>query len=99
MDDWEKDMHSRLYWIAVMFENIIGAEFNLPATKLQDLTEQVNLPRFVQYESSQSSFWRTSNDNDKNSFYHYHFLSQVAHRIMLSRIHSTLFYSSKFVSP
>lgn len=80
-----------------MFETVMGPEFDLPATKLQDMREQVRLPRFIPYECPQSLGMKGPSEYD-DSLYHYYFLSQVAHRIMLSRIHTTLFYSSKFAT-
>ena len=49
------------------------------------------LPKFVAYPHTKGS--RAKGDADDDTFYHYHFLAQIAHRIILSRIRDELFYN------
>jgi hypothetical protein len=80
-----------------MFESILNQELMLPPTGLSELGDHVPLPRFVEYSQSNTASIPKSNQVDE-SFYHYHFLAQIAHRIILSRIRHTLFFSSKWMS-
>lgn len=90
-------MHSRLYWIVWMLESVVTAEFDMANTKLPEPKDQVKLPQFVPHKYSQSSSFTAPTQSEEEPGYHYHFLSQAAHRIMLSRIHNTLYHSSKLV--
>ena len=87
-DDWTLDMHSRLFWISVMLETVLTQELpGLPTSKIRDMEDQVPLPRFVQPFSTNAT-------EDDESFYHYHFLSQIAHRMFLTRVYNSSYYSS-----
>ncbi|OAL42858.1 hypothetical protein IQ07DRAFT_525438 [Pyrenochaeta sp. DS3sAY3a] len=92
--EWEQDMHSRLYWIVWMLESVVTAEFDMANTKLPELKDQVKLPQFVAHKYSRSSSFTPPRQSEEEPGYHYHFLSQAAHRIMLSRIHNTLYHSN-----
>ncbi|ETN39399.1 uncharacterized protein HMPREF1541_05622 [Cyphellophora europaea CBS 101466] len=88
-DEWTKDMFSRLFWITVMFETVFTQELtDLPASKIRDMEDRVPLPKFVQFKHS----FTTTDADDDESFYHYHFLSQIAHRIFLTRVYSSSYY-------
>lgn len=87
-DDWTLDMYSRLFWINVMLETVLTQEMtDLPTSKIREMEDQVPLPKFVQPFST--------NTEDDDSFYHYHFLSQIAHRMFLTRVYNSSYYSSK----
>ncbi|WPH00646.1 Hypothetical protein R9X50_00347600 [Acrodontium crateriforme] len=93
-DSWERDMHSRLFWICVMFETLLADELDVPNTSLLHHCEYVPLPKFVAptFLSTPSTPNCSSTDD---AFFHYHFLSQIAHRILLTRIRDSLFISSQ----
>lgn len=87
-DDWTLDMFSRLFWINVMLETVLTQELpGLPTSKIRDMEDQVPLPRFLQRFSTNAA--------EDESFYHYHFLSQIAHRMFLTRVYNSSYYSSK----
>ncbi|KAJ5731695.1 transcriptional regulator family: Fungal Specific TF [Penicillium malachiteum] len=94
-DEWEGDMKSRVYWNCLMNETILVQELHLPPSGLSRLEEQVPIPKFIGFETNGygSNRYPLSNVVD-DSFFQYHFLAQVAHRIILTRIrHSLYFYS------
>ncbi|RVX69874.1 hypothetical protein B0A52_05708 [Exophiala mesophila] len=88
-DEWLADMHSRLFWSAILLETVIVQELELPASRLKEFEDIVPLPKFTAYPYISKSRARNSDD----SYYHYHFLAQIAHRIILSRIRDELFYA------
>ncbi|KAJ5622638.1 transcriptional regulator family: Fungal Specific TF [Penicillium herquei] len=93
-DEWEGDMKSRVYWNCLMNETILVQELHLPPSGLSRLEEQVPIPKFITFETNGygSNRYPLSNVVD-DSFFQYHFLAQVAHRIILTRIrHSLYFY-------
>lgn len=93
-ESWEKDMQSRVFWICVMFETLLADEMDLPNTSLLDHCEDVPLPKFVSPPFLRSA--TTPNRGALNDpIYHYHFLSQIAHRIFLTRVRDSLFHSSE----
>jgi hypothetical protein len=87
-DDWTRDIYSRLFWITIMIETVLTQELpDLPTSKIRELEDEVPLPRFVQ------PYPKAAEHDD--SFYHYHFLSQIAHRMFLTRVYSSSYYSCK----
>ena len=95
-ESWENDMQSRVFWICVMFETLLADEMNLPNTSLLNHCEDVPLPKFIPSPflgSAPMPSRCTTND----SIYHYHFLSQIAHRIFLTRVRDSLYRSSETI--
>lgn len=93
-DEWEGDMKSRVYWSCLMNETILVQELHLPPSGLSRLEEQVPIPKFIGFETTGyvSTRYPSSTVVD-DSYFQYHFLAQVAHRIILTRIrHSLYFY-------
>lgn len=84
-------MQSRLFWITTMFETLLADELGLANTSLLEYREHVPLPKFL------SPTWLSNppsaSDAAAEAFFHYHFLSQIAHRILLTRIRESLFVS------
>ena len=96
-DEWALDMFSRLFWITVMHQTVLTQELvGLPGSKIRDMEDQVPLPKFVQFKQPS---YPTAPDDEDESFYHYHFLSQIAHRIFLTRVYNSSYYCSKSVQP
>ncbi|KAJ5671356.1 hypothetical protein N7507_000483 [Penicillium longicatenatum] len=94
-DQWEGDMKSRVYWNCLMNETILVQELHLPPSGLSRLEEQVPIPKFIGFAATGygANRYPLSNLVD-DSYFQYHFLAQVAHRIILTRIrHSLYFYS------
>lgn len=90
-------MKSRVYWNCLMNETILVQELHLPPSGLARLEEFVPIPKFIPFETagyvSVSLFSFSSDGEIDDSFFQYHFLAQVAHRIILTRIrHSLYFY-------
>ncbi|KAJ5241327.1 uncharacterized protein N7469_002918 [Penicillium citrinum] len=100
-DEWEGDMKSRVYWNCLMNETILVQELHLPPSGLSRLEERVPIPKFIGFETTGyiSTRYPTSTVVD-DSYFQYHFLAQVAHRIILTRIrHSLYFYSDSGAIP
>ncbi|KAL4922899.1 hypothetical protein BDW62DRAFT_171993 [Aspergillus aurantiobrunneus] len=100
-DEWEGDMKSRVYWNCLMNETILVQELHLPPSGLSRFEEVVPIPKFIGFETLGfvPSRFSPSEDID-DSFFQYHFLAQVAHRIILTRIrHSLYFYSDSGTFP
>jgi hypothetical protein len=94
-DEFTLDMYSRLFWITVFYDAVLTQELiGLPSSKVRDMEDQVPLPKFVHY--SQGVGVPVQHDDQDDSFYHYHFLSQIAHRIFLTRVYTTSYFSSEF---
>lgn len=93
--EWERDMQSRLFWITTMFETLLADELGHANTSLLNYRDHVPLPKFV------APSWLgpsdSSTDAATETFFHYHFLSQIAHRILLTRIRESLFISSTYI--
>jgi len=89
------DMQSRLFWITSMFEAVLSQELNLPPSNSLQLEEHIALPKFISARdiASFGSFRYPGDD----PFFHYHFLSQLAHRLILTRARNSLFHFSKCV--
>ncbi|KAM5360136.1 hypothetical protein ACJZ2D_013951 [Fusarium nematophilum] len=92
-DEWMLDMQSRLFWITSMFEAVLTQELNLPPSHSLELEDQIALPKFISVDDIPSfgSFRYPGDD----PFFHYHFLSQLAHRLILTRARNSLFHSSQ----
>jgi hypothetical protein len=90
-DEWSTDMLSRLYWSALLMESVIVQELELPLSRLKEWQDVVPLPKFITYPRASQSRPRDETDD---TFYHYHFLAQTAHRIILSRIREELYCSN-----
>ena len=91
-DDWDGDMRSRVFWQCLMFESIIIQELNLPSSGIASLEDRIPIPKFIHYQSSSGSLEACSLSKQYDSNYQYHFLAQVAHRLLLSRIRDSLFF-------
>lgn len=93
-DEWEGDMKSRVFWNCVMNETILVQELHLPPSGLARLEESVPIPKFIGFETATFVQPRpASSFEPDDSLFQYHFLAQVAHRIILTRIrHSLYFY-------
>jgi hypothetical protein len=89
-DEWLSDMQSRLFWCSLMLESVIVQELELPPSGLKGWEDEVPLPKFTTYPYASNSRAQHADD----SFYHYHFLAQIAQRIILNRIRDELFYSN-----
>lgn len=87
-------MKSRVYWNCLMNETILVQELHLPPSGLSRLEEQVPIPKFIAFETTGYTSTRyPSSTLVDDSYFQYHFLAQVAHRIILTRIrHSLYFY-------
>lgn len=88
VDEWQADMQSRIFWTCLLRETIISQEFEMIPSGLQDLEDQTPLPRFVRYPLRRP---RVNEEDD--SYYHYHFLAQLALRIILTRIRNELYFT------
>lgn len=88
-------MKSRVYWNCLMNETILVQELHLPPSGLARLEEFVPIPKFIPFETAgfvSASLFSLAGEID-DAFFQYHFLAQVAHRIILTRIrHSLYFY-------
>ncbi|KAL4820472.1 hypothetical protein BDW67DRAFT_95579 [Aspergillus spinulosporus] len=100
-DEWEGDMKSRVFWNCLMNETILVQELHLPPSGLSRFEEVVPIPKFIGFETLGFAPVRFSPaDEIDDSFFQYHFLAQVAHRIILTRIrHSLYFYSDSGTFP
>ncbi|KAN0087017.1 hypothetical protein V8E54_000705 [Elaphomyces granulatus] len=95
-NEWEGDMKSRVFWNCVMYETIIAQELDLPASGLMQLEDYVPIPKFIPFSVvSSSSSGIVPVEEQDDSFFQYHFLAQVAHRIILTRIRHTLYFFSE----
>ncbi|KAL4960113.1 Zn(II)2Cys6 transcription factor [Aspergillus stella-maris] len=97
-DEWVLDMRSRLFWNTVMFDAILAQELKLPGGQLDELCQRVPLPKFVKMKQS-SCMPIDLEPVEEESFFQYHFLAQVAHRILLTRTKSSIFSTSEYSSP
>lgn len=94
-DEWEGDMKSRVYWNCLMNETILVQELHLPPSGLARLEEFVPIPKFITFETVGLVPPRSSSQEVDDSFFQYHFLAQVAHRIILTRIRHSLYFYCK----
>jgi hypothetical protein len=90
-------MQSRLFWITVMYEALLTQELDLPTSNILDYEDRVPLPRFVNFPgfsfASMLSRPGSQAESADLSFCHYHFLSQIAHRRILTRLRNSMFSS------
>lgn len=80
-----------------MFETVLTQELSLPTSKIRDFEERVPLPKFVAFQHLPFVRPATAEDqqrDEEDSFYHFCFLSQIVHRIILTRARGSIFYSS-----
>lgn len=73
-----------------MNETILIQELPLPPSGLARLEEYVPIPKFIGFETTGLVVSAAARDAD-DSVYQYHFLAQVAHRIILTRIRHSLY--------
>lgn len=90
-------MKSRVYWNCLMNETILVQELHLPSSGLSRLEEQVPIPKFIGFETTGYASNRfISSSGVDDSYFQYHFLAQVAHRIILTRIRHSLYFYCKW---
>ncbi|KAF1993626.1 hypothetical protein P154DRAFT_449652 [Amniculicola lignicola CBS 123094] len=89
-EEWEGDMFSRLFWNTLMYESIIAQELDLPLSGLQEYESHVPLPRFLDCPTPTLSSAGTIVRED-DTLFHFHFLAQASHRILLTRIRHNLY--------
>ncbi|OAP63893.1 hypothetical protein AYL99_03120 [Fonsecaea erecta] len=87
-DEWTIDMQSRVFWSALLMETVAGQELDLPRSRLRELEDVVPLPRFLAYPNAK----KLQPVRKDDSYYHYHFLAQIAHRIILTRIRDEMYH-------
>lgn len=88
------DMQSRLFWNTAMFEDVLTQELDLPVSNLRQYGDRVPLPRFVEFPGVLSFAFQPAtpnHDSERDALCHYHFLSQIAHRIILTRLRDSIF--------
>ncbi|CAK7205464.1 hypothetical protein SEUCBS139899_008239 [Sporothrix eucalyptigena] len=103
-DEWTMDMQARLFWITAMFEAVLTQELDFPVSNLLNYEDRVPLPKFVEFPGMASFSFASpalgmsgmvptpaSQEEEQDAFCHYHFLSQIAHRIILTRLCDSLF--------
>lgn len=90
LDEWTADMQSRLFWSAQLIETVVVQEMELPPSGLKELEDIVPLPKFMVSPFASKSRLRQHD----GSYYHYHFLAQIAHRIILTRIRDEIFFTN-----
>jgi hypothetical protein len=89
-DEWSADMQSRVFWSSLLMEAVIVQELDLPRSRLRELEDVVPLPKFIPYPLTKKSHSSRKDD----SYFSYHFLAQIAHRIILTRIRDELYHPS-----
>jgi hypothetical protein len=95
-DEWEGDMKSRVFWTTVMYETILAQELDLPSSGLARLEDYVPIPKFISFNLVGLPASIASIGSPDDAFFQYHFLAQVAHRIILTRIRHSLYLFCKF---
>lgn len=89
-------MKSRVYWNCLMNETILVQELHLPPSGISRLEEQVPIPKFIGFTATGYGANRQPLSNVvDDSYFQYHFLAQVAHRIILTRIRHSLYFYCK----
>lgn len=78
-----------------MNETILVQELHLPSSGLSRLEEQVPIPKFIGFETTGYGSTRFNSNLVDDSYFQYHFLAQVAHRIILTRIRHSLYFYCK----
>lgn len=87
-------MKSRVFWNCLMNETILVQELHLPPSGLSRLEEFVPIPKFIGFDTTgfvPAARVASSSELDY-SLFQYHFLAQVAHRIILTRIRHSLYF-------
>src|ERR1700709_2879415 len=92
-EEWDGDVLSRLFWTSLMLESIGVQELNLPSSGLGEFESIVPIPKFRPYPHRHNPYKTQLQPDD--TFFQFHFLAQVAHRIMLTRIRNTLYFYCK----
>lgn len=87
-DEWMIDLQSRVFWSSLLMETVIVQELDLPRSRLRELEDVVPLPKFIAYPNAKKHPSQRRDD----SYYHYHFLAQIAHRIILGRIRDEMYH-------
>lgn len=90
-DEWEGDMKSRAFWNTVMHETILVQELDLPSSGLARFEDYVPIPKFIDFSPAGLPANITSMSDPNEAYFQYHFLAQVAHRIILTRIRHSLY--------
>lgn len=85
-------MKSRVFWNTVMYETILVQELDLPSSGLARLEDYVPIPKFIAFNPVGLPTSIAAVDNPEDQFFQYHFLAQVAHRIILTRIRNSLYF-------
>ncbi|KAL1885240.1 hypothetical protein Plec18167_001897 [Paecilomyces lecythidis] len=93
-DEWEGDMKSRVFWNTLMYETILVQELHLAPSGLSRLEDYVPIPKFINFSTTGYVSRMAASEQQDDSFFQYHFLAQVAHRIILTRIRHTLYFFS-----
>lgn len=88
-DEWTIDLQSRIFWSSLLMEAVIVQELDLPKSRLHELEDEVPLPKFIPYPKAIKKPQSLRSDD---SYYHYHFLAQIAHRIILTRIRDEMYH-------
>ena len=96
-DEWDGDMKSRVYWSTIMHEAILAQELDLSPTGLSRLEDYVPIPKFIDSPAPRQII--ESSPRGDIAFFQYHFLAQVAHRIILTRIRDSLYFFCKDAFP
>ncbi|KAJ9378359.1 transcriptional regulator family: Fungal Specific TF [Paecilomyces variotii] len=94
-DEWEGDMKSRVFWNTLMYETILVQELHLAPSGLSRLEDYVPIPKFINFSTAGYVPRLAASEQLDDSFFQYHFLAQVAHRIILTRIRHTLYFFSE----
>lgn len=79
-----------------MYETILVQELDLPSSGLARLEDYVPIPKFIAFNPVGLPTSIASIDNPDDQFFQYHFLAQVAHRIILTRIRNSLYFFCEF---
>jgi len=90
-------MKSRVYWNTLMYETILVQELHLAPSGISRLEDYVPIPKFINFNLAGLPAPRLlPSDQQDDSFFQYHFLAQVAHRIILTRIRHSLYFYCEF---
>lgn len=88
-------MKSRVFWNTLMYETILVQELHLAPSGLSRLEDYVPIPKFINFSTAGYVPRLAASEQLDDSFFQYHFLAQVAHRIILTRIRHTLYFFCK----
>lgn len=76
-----------------MLEALLTDELLLPRSRLTEFEDVVPLPQFLKMDIP--SFQRLKEPAQMENLSHYHFLAQIAHRILVSNIKGSLYCSGE----